>query len=151
MAVVRGSSAKLGISVSTQTHAVVSWRSSQFRCIGEYNRKRDRHHDQCSLGGTSRELCSTDFDSIMTHLTSSRRMAKSGNTIRSLLMLVRYSSTAEQVGLCANVGTEFSPAMSWGRGSAAIQVTTFQGDLVGEAWSQPGSRRVLGGDHSPAK
>ena len=36
-------------------------------------------------------------------------------------------------------------------GSAANQVTTFQIDLVGEARGQPGSRRVLGGDPSPAR
>ena len=63
-----------------------------------------------------RELCKTDFDfdavpeaSVMPHAVLCRDAGwQSGSARSSLLMLVRYSSTAEQAGWCVKVETEFA-------------------------------------------
>ena len=83
--------------------------ASNFAASGEYNKKRGRHHDQGSLGGTSPRTLQNkrgqhhDSHSVM----SPRRMAKSGGARRGLLVLVLRSSPVEQADSCVHVTTMF--------------------------------------------
>ena len=84
--------------------------ASNFAASGEYDRKRGRHHDQGSLGGTlpgalRNRIRGQHYDSHS--FMSTRRMAKSGGARRGFLVIVLNRTAAEQTDLCAKVRTMF--------------------------------------------
>ena len=90
--------------------------ASNFAASSEYNKKRGRHRDQSSLGGTSpRTLQNKRGQHHDSHSAiSPRRMAKSGGARRGLLVLVRHSSTVEQADSCVHVTPRFFSHDSFG-------------------------------------
>ena len=74
-------------------------------------------------------------------------IALPNNDVVKKFIIAALSHLRQEVGILARAMGH--PLVVGAGSSVANQVVTFYGYLVGEARSQPGSRRVLGGDPQP--